>query len=62
MPFICSARPARPYRLISRGLNEQTNGLISQFLPKETDVNEVSNERIVKTEYILNTRGRASLW
>ncbi len=59
MPFICSARP---YRSISRGLNEHTNGLISQFLPKETDVNEVSNERIVKTEYILNTRGRASLW
>ena len=52
---------ARPYRSCDRGLNEHTNGLIRRFLPKGTDFNEVSDEEIAKIEFILNSRGRASL-
>lgn len=52
---------ARPYRSCDRGLNEHTNGLIRRFLPKGTDFNEVSEERVAEIEFILNSRGRASL-
>ena len=44
-----------------RGLNEHTNGLIRRFLPKGTDFNEVSDQRVSDIEFILNSRGRASL-
>ena len=52
---------ANPYSSWERGLNEHTNGLIRRFFPKGTDFNNVSDEDIAKVEYILNSRGRASL-
>lgn len=52
---------ARPYRSSDRGLNEHTNGLVRRFLPKGTDFNDVSEEEISRIEFILNSRGRASL-
>ena len=52
---------ANPYCSWERGLNEHTNGLIRRFFPKGTDFNNVSEEDIAKVEFILNTRGRASL-
>lgn len=52
---------AHPYHSWERGTNENTNGLIRWYLPKGTDFATVSNERIRKIEYRLNTRPRKRL-
>lgn len=44
-----------------RGSNENTNGLIRQYLPKGTDFNSVTRIRLKKIEYKLNSRPRKSL-
>ena len=44
-----------------RGSNENTNGLIRQFLPKGTDLTKVSRTQLRKIEYKLNSRPRKSL-
>lgn len=52
---------AHPYHSWERGTNENTNGLIRWYLPKGTDFATVSDERIAKIEYRLNTRPRKRL-
>lgn len=52
---------ARPYRSCDRGLNEHTNGLIRQFLPKKFDFRNVSNREIKIIENLLNNRPRKVL-
>jgi IS30 family transposase len=52
---------ARPYRSCERGLNEPTNGLIREYLPKHEDFRDVSATKIKKMARILNTRPRKSL-
>ena len=52
---------ADPYSSWQRGLNEHTNGLIREFLPKKTDFREVSNAEIRKIEKNLNKRPRKVL-
>ena len=52
---------ARPYHSWERGLNEHTNGLIRQYLPKKTSLKEVSLEQIKFIEDILNNRPRKIL-
>ena len=52
-----------PYHSWERGLSENTNGLIRQFLPKRTSMKDVTQrdcdcDRIAK---MLNTRPRESL-
>lgn len=49
------ARPAHPWE---RGTNENTNGLIRQFVPKRTDIAELSPQRIKEFENLLNERPR----
>ena len=44
-----------------RGSNENTNGLIRQFLPKGTDFTLVTRVQLKKIEYKLNSRPRKSL-
>ena len=52
---------ANPYCSWERGLNEHTNGLIREYLPKKTDFREISKEKIHEIEKKLNTRPRKVL-
>ena len=52
---------ATPYHSWERGLNEHTNGLIRQYLPKSTNLKLVTNEEIMKIENLLNNRPRKVL-
>lgn len=50
-----------PYSSWERGLNENTNGLIRQYLPKKTTFFNVNDRRINRIECYLNSRPRKSL-
>jgi IS30 family transposase len=52
---------AHPYSSWERGTNENTNGLIRRFLPKGTDFNTVSVQRLKQIEDNLNNRPRKVL-
>lgn len=52
---------ATPYHSWERGLNEHTNGLVRQYLPKGTNFNKISDAEIEKIEICLNTRPRKCL-
>ena len=52
---------AHPYSSWERGTNENTNGLIRRFLPKGTDFNTISLERLKQIEDNLNNRPRKVL-
>jgi transposase, IS30 family len=54
--YICE-----PYRPWQRGVNENTNGLIRQYLPKGMDLSTVSAEQLLAIEYLLNNRPRRVL-
>jgi len=49
---------AHPYSSWERGTNENTNGLIRQYIPKKTDFRELSISDISFVENRLNTRPR----
>lgn len=52
---------AHPYCSWERGLNEHTNGLVRQYLPKHQRLDRVAQERIVQIETLLNNRPRKVL-
>ena len=52
---------AHPYASWERGLNENTNGLIRQYLPKHRDLMTVSKTEIKNAMNRLNHRPRKSL-
>ena len=52
---------AHPYASWERGTNENTNGLIRQYIPKRTEFNTITNEDIQFVENRLNTRPRKCL-
>ena len=52
---------AHPYSSWERGLNEHTNGLIRQYLPKKTDFTQVCKEEIITIQEKLNHRPRKVL-
>jgi len=52
---------ATPYHSWERGLNEHTNGLVRQYLPKSTDLSAVTAKEIQKIENALNDRPRKIL-
>jgi IS30 family transposase len=49
---------ARPYAPWQRGSNEYSIGLVRQFIPKGSDISEISDQRIQEIEYAINTRPR----
>ncbi|GHT97772.1 IS30 family transposase [Alphaproteobacteria bacterium] len=53
---------ATPYHSWERGLNEHTNGLIRQYLPKKFDFKDVSDKKIREIENKLNNRLRKVLY
>ena len=52
---------ADPYKSIQPARNENTNGLIRQYLPKSSSFDHVSKERIEQIEAALNNRPRKTL-
>jgi IS30 family transposase len=50
-----------PYASYERGLNENTNGLLQQFIPKGTDLRMVSEEDLRRYQGALNSRPRKCL-
>jgi transposase, IS30 family len=52
------AHPQSPWE---RGTNENTNGLIRQFFPTNTDFTQVSPQEIKEVEHLLNDRPRKVL-
>jgi len=52
---------AHPYRSWERGLNENINGLIRQYFPKNYDFRLITDEDILFVENRLNNRPRKSL-
>lgn len=51
---------AHPYASWERGINENTNGLIRQYFPKNTDFNQVTDDDLAKVMERLNNRPRKS--
>jgi IS30 family transposase len=52
---------ANPYHSWERGTNENTNGLIRQYFPKQTDFATISNETVSQVVEKLNNRPRKTL-
>jgi len=52
---------AHPYHSWERGLNEHTNGLIRQYLPKKSEFLHISKEEIITIQNRLNHRPRKVL-
>lgn len=52
---------ANPYHSWERGLNEHTNGLIRQYIPKKSEFGNISKEEIVTIASKLNHRPRKVL-
>lgn len=52
---------ATPYHSWERGLNEHTNGLVRQYLPKNKRFDEVSADNLKEIEKLLNNRPRKVL-
>ena len=52
---------AKPYHSWERGLNEHTNGLVRQYLPKKTDFTQVSDATVQRIAEKLNNRPRKVL-
>jgi IS30 family transposase len=50
-----------PYSAWEKGINENTNGLLRQYLPKNANLKEIQPEQLAIIEHRLNTRPRKSL-
>ncbi len=57
----CNFYFAHPYSSWERGLNENTNGLIRQYIPKKTCFETVSKENIKEYQHKINRRPRLTL-
>ena len=52
---------AHPYHSWERGLNENTNGLIRQYVPKGKDIDSLSDEDVAEIIEKINNRPRKCL-
>ena len=52
---------ANSYTSLERGLNENFNGLLRQYIPKGTDLRAVTDEEVAKVQRSLNLRPRKCL-
>lgn len=52
---------ARPYHSWERGLNENTNGLVRQYLPKKTSFDDIDDSEVQNIAEKLNNRPRKCL-
>jgi len=52
---------AHPYSSWERGLNENTNGLLRQYFPKDTDLKTVKQQEVRRAVNRLNSRPRKGL-
>lgn len=52
---------AHPYSSHERGTNENTNGLLRQFIPKKTDIQSVSENQLKYYVSLINSRPRKRL-
>ena len=52
---------AHPYHSWERGLNENTNGLIRQYFPKQSDFSKLTNDDVLRVQDLLNSRPRKTL-
>lgn len=52
---------ADPYRACQRGSNENANGLLREFYPKQTDLGKVSQEELTEKLLLINARPRKCL-
>jgi IS30 family transposase len=52
---------AKPYCAWQRGTNENTNGLVRQYLPKRTDLTAYSHHDVAAIQHSLNDRPRKRL-
>jgi len=52
---------ANPYASYERGANENLNGLLRRFFPKGTDWSKLTEEEILKVEWLINNRPRKRL-
>ncbi|KEA63095.1 Mobile element protein [Marinobacterium lacunae] len=52
---------AHPYSSWERGLNENFNGLLRQFIPKGMDLNLITDEDVRRAEKSLNLKQRKCL-
>lgn len=50
-----------PYCAWQRGLNENTNGLLRQYFPRNSDFRQFSSERVAEAEQQLNNKPRKCL-
>lgn len=57
----CQSYFAKPYHSWERGTNENTNGLIRQYLPKGSDLRRVKSWQLDRIMDELNTRPRKAL-
>ncbi len=52
---------AHPYSSWERGTNENTNGLLRQYFPKQVDLTQISNQQLASSVVQLNNRPRKCL-
>lgn len=52
---------AQPYHSWERGLNENTNGLVREYFPKDCNFNNITEEEVRYVENRLNSRPRKTL-
>ena len=57
----CDYYFAHPYSSWERGLNENTNGLLRQFFPKGSRLEEITERQMKRAKGLLNRRPRKTL-